>query len=98
MTFRYHQSMPNILSVPMRRTRSVIKFTDPHDPTEGFRTLANYAQKLYQDNEISKDIYISFLAYIAPLCLRKIIENKIDEITPMWNKRFSRWLRFDSEI
>jgi hypothetical protein len=55
------------------------------------KILTDYAKGLYRENEISRELYGKFLSYIVPLCIEQMIEDKLSEVIPKWNKRFDSW-------
>jgi hypothetical protein len=66
--------------------------TETSKPMKDFKIIKDYIQKLYLKDEISTDLYIKFISYIVQLYLEQMIEDKLDEIIPRWNKRFYDWL------
>ena len=55
------------------------------------KILTDYAKRLYRENEISQELYAKLINYIVPLCIEQMIEDKLSQIIPKWNKRFDSW-------
>ena len=76
---------------------NIIIKTEPFGSPKECRILVDHARSLYLQNHITKETFIKLMDYIMPMCLERAIEDKINEIIPKWNKRFSNFLYANME-